>query len=215
MLELPTPAVDQIGRRWGWKLERSENHDRVAAAVTGGLPVAVYQDAGRRDWWQPFGSWPHHFERIAAWPGQARWRAVLVISDRLLSALPAELAEHTVVYRPPTLALGVGGGPLSCHELEGCVAKLFTAHRLCEASLTALAAGVANKHSAGFAEFADGREIPFLTYAADKLALVSAPGRADACEAAAMLAAGVRELIVPRTLVGGATLAVARRAVSS
>jgi cobalt-precorrin 5A hydrolase len=65
---LGLPAVDLIGRDWGWKVEGGEHLTAVSAAVVRGEPVAVWQDAGRRDWWALFGAWPDSFVRLEAWP---------------------------------------------------------------------------------------------------------------------------------------------------
>lgn len=220
---LQVPAVDLIGRQWGWKIERRENLTRVAAAVVQGQPVAVYQDAGRRDWWQPFGPWPHHFERLTAWPTKTSSTALLVISDRVVPQPPADLEQATLVYRPPSLTVGVGcRRGVSREEVEGCVNELFAHHRLSPVCITALASATLKKHEQGLVDFAEQREIPFLTYAPDKLAIVgpvptpsekvrSKIGIAGVCEPAAMLAAGVRELVVTKTVFRRLTLAVARR----
>jgi cobalt-precorrin 5A hydrolase len=87
------PAVDRIGRAWGWTIERAENLTRVAAAVVRRRTIAVWQDAGSPLWWEPFGPWPGHFVRLGGWDELPALRpsAVLVISDRLEPpGLPAE-----------------------------------------------------------------------------------------------------------------------------
>jgi cobalt-precorrin 5A hydrolase len=217
---LQTPAVDLIGRKWAWRIEDSANLARVAAAVAHGQPVGVYQDAGRPDWWQPFGVWPHHFERLTTWPTEARWQALLGISDRQLPPLPPELQDRVLIYRPPTLTVGVAcRRGVAQAEIEACIAELFTRHQLSLASITALASTARRKNEDGLIDYAEDRQIPFLTYAADRLALVNPnPDQKDSrfrlarvCEPAAMLAAGVRELVVPKTVFRRVTLAVARR----
>jgi cobalt-precorrin 5A hydrolase len=222
---LQLPAVDLIGKSWGWKLVGQENLTRVAAAVVKGEPVAVYQDAGRRDWWQSFGAWPHHFERVASWPEANRWNALLAISDRVLPALPAGLEGRTLVYRPPTLVLGIGcRRGVTREEIEECVAALFDRHGLSQSCITAAASAALKKNELGLIDFAEERQIPLLTYTADKLALIkplptpseqvrTKIGVAGVCEPAALLAAGARELLVTKTVFRRVTLAVARRSV--
>jgi cobalt-precorrin 5A hydrolase len=222
---VPVFDVALLGRRWGWKVERRENLPGVAAAIRAGGSVAVYQDAGRRDWLPPAGADAPRFTLLADWPTEARWSALIVVSDRSLPALPAGLDERTVVFRPPTLTLGVGCPPATAlDELEAVVAELFDRFRLSAASLTALAAGILSREDEALVAFAEDRRIPFLTYAPDKLALVrprppagqALPplSPADVCEPAAMLAACVRELVVPKTMIRGVALAVARRPVA-
>src|SRR5262245_26897676 len=87
---LGLPSADLIGQPFGWRIEDRRHLTAAAAAVVRGDPVGVYQDAGRRDWWQPFGPWPDHFRRLESWPPAEPWAALLVISDRLLP-LPADV----------------------------------------------------------------------------------------------------------------------------
>lgn len=211
---LRVPDVRLIGRRRGWKMEEAQNLERVSAVVRQGQPVGIYQDAGHADWWQPFGSWPHHFERISGWHELDACQALLAISDRVLPPLPARLREHSILYRPPTLALGVAcRRGLTATELTDCVAELFAEHRLSLQSLTAIAVPASHREEPGLVEFADERELPLLAYPADKLALTAPQGTtaAGACEPAAMLAAGVLELVVPKVVFRHVALAVARR----
>jgi cobalamin biosynthesis protein CbiG len=208
---------------FGWQLEDDSPLHKVEAAAAKGEPVAVYQDAGRSDWWKPLGAWPHSFERITEWPQRARWRALLAISDRVLPKPPQDLERMTLVFRPPTLTVGIASRRgVTTEEVEECVAALFQKSQLCPSSLTALASLHSRKNEMGLIDFTEERQIPFLTYAPDKLALLPRGARteeprrklhlADACEPAAMLAAGVRDVVVKKTVFPRMALAVARRA---
>jgi cobalt-precorrin 5A hydrolase len=212
--------VARLGQAWGWRLEREENLPRVEAALARGQPIAVFQDAGRREWWKSFGGWPHSCERIDAWPSAANWEALLVISDRLLPPPPAALADRTLVYRPPSLAVGIacrrGVEPA---DVEAAIQTLFERHGLSHKCITALAASTSRKHEPGLLDFAEELALPFLTYGRDKLLLARAAagqksgrlGAAACCEPAALLAAGVKEAVVGKTLFRRLALAVARR----
>jgi hypothetical protein len=216
-------SLKRITSTYSWQPERTNCLEKVEAIISRGDPVGVYQDAGRRDWWQALGGWPHSFERLAEWPHEsARWRALLIISDRVTPDPPPGLEEATLILRPPTLAVGVGcRRGIPAEELEDAVSRLFTENRLSFLSLTAVASAASRKNELGLTDFADERRIPLLTYAADKLALArranaasAGGGRllvAHACEPAAMLAAGVRELLIRKTVFPRLTLAVARR----
>jgi Cobalamin synthesis G N-terminal/Cobalamin biosynthesis central region len=99
---LGLPAVDLIGREWGWKLEAGDNLTRLAAAVVRGDTIGVYQDAGRRDWYEAVGGWPETFVRVAAWPPAQKFAGLIVISDR---SIALDDLPPVVLYRPPSLAL--------------------------------------------------------------------------------------------------------------
>jgi cobalamin biosynthesis protein CbiG len=231
LVTLPTERVvvsreidmSRIGRGWGWKLEHEENFQRIADAVAAKEPIAVYQDAGRRDWWQAFGAWPQQFERLKHWPNEVRWRGLIVISDRNIAELPRELESATLVFRPPTLTLGVASRRcVDGSELVECARLLFERHGLSSASLTAIGATASRKDDYVLADFAEDRGVPLLTYPADKLEWIRSGWserhqrrqrihHAGACEPAALLAAGVRDLLVPKTIFAKLALAVARR----
>jgi cobalt-precorrin 5A hydrolase len=218
---LGLPAVDLIGRRWGWRIDNRQDLTAAAAAVVRGGRVGVYQDAGRTDWWHPFGDWPAHFHRLESWPAAGTWDAVLAVSDRTLA--PASGAWPTVVYRPPTLVLGVGckrGVPFA--EIEELFQNVCAGHGLCPLSLGAVATATLKADEPGLVEFAARHDVPLQTFAVGELAAVGPlptpservrekVGVAGVAEPAAMLAAGTRRLVVPKQRGRRVTLAVARR----
>jgi len=223
VLEAPTadrlagPDVQLIGQRWGWRLDHVGNIDAITAAIRSGERVGVYQDAGQRDWWQAFGEWPHHFERLSNWPPRENFAALIVISDRLLERPEDHVAERMALYRPQTLTLGVScRRGVTVEEVADCCERLFAAHNLSTLSLTAVGTAATHKGEEGLASFAEQRAVPLLPYPPDKLALLQRTKRlgvASRCEPAAMLSAGVSALTVPKTLFRRVALAVARRTV--
>ncbi len=223
---LKSMSLERITANYSWRLESDENRERVEAVLSRGDPVAVYQDAGRRNWWQALGALPHFFERLPAWPNESRWGAILIITDRILPSAPPGLEQTTLVFRPPTLALGVGcRRGITADEIEESLRSLFAQNQLSPLSLTAAASTASHKKEAGLIDFAEERGIPLLTCPPEKLALlpparglstssVPTPRRlpiSHTCEPAAMLAAGVKELVVRKTLFPRLALAVARR----
>ncbi len=100
-----TLAVDLLGRELGWRLEAPKiNVTRVSAHVVNGEPVALVQEAGRRDWWRRATPPPAniqvfaHFEEI----DPEAFRGLLWVTRRAISPdLWQRFAERLVVYRPP------------------------------------------------------------------------------------------------------------------
>ncbi|MDR3635707.1 MAG: cobalamin biosynthesis protein [Isosphaeraceae bacterium] len=217
------PAVDRIGRTWGWAVERTENFTRVAAAVVRRECVAVWQDAGHTDWWHPFGPWPQHFVRLSA-PGDVsvvRPSAVLVISDR---AVPPGLPDdRTIVYRPPTLVAGVGCRRGATREaIDAWTESVFAAHGLSPLCIAAVATVHLKLDEPGLLAFARGRGLPLVSFPAESLAetpgierpserVRAKVGIAAVAEPAALRGAGATRLLVPKQIGPGVTLAVARR----
>jgi cobalamin biosynthesis protein CbiG len=215
---LGLPAVDLIGRDRGWKVEALEPLTAVAAAVVRGEHIGVWQDAGRRDRWLS-GAWPDSFVALDRWPPQGDWAGLLVISDRTLP--PA--AAPTVVYRPPSLALGVGcrrGVPSA--EIEELFQALCSAEALAPLSLGVVASATLKENEPGLREFAERHGVAFRTFTAEELESVGPTptpsetvrarvGVAGVAEPAALLAAGTRELLVTKRRGRRVTMAVARR----
>jgi len=221
---LGLPAVDLIGREWGWRIEGEgegrDNLTKVAAAVVRGEPIGVYQDAGRADWWQVFGEWPSSFHRIESWPPTGSWPGLLAISDRWL----ARLDEcPVVVFRPPSLVLGTGcrrGVPVE--EFEALFKELCQTRGFAPLSLGIVATVSLKANEPGLLEFAARHGVPVVSYAPEELAQVaSLPtpsekvrakiGMPGVAEPAAMLAAGATSLLLPKHRGQRLTMALARR----
>ncbi len=97
-------AVDLLGREFGWRIEASkDNVTRASAAVVNDEPVALVQEAGARHWWTRAAPLPANLRLFAALEevDPAAFAAVLWISRRIVSDLPAALAAKLVTYRPP------------------------------------------------------------------------------------------------------------------
>jgi cobalamin biosynthesis protein CbiG len=212
-------APELVGRPYGWKLEASGGALlRVAATLAQGLPVAVYQDDGPRDWragLQPLWS-VDRLEQLA----DAATGGAIAISDR---QLPEALLEHTVVWRPRGLVVGLGcssGAPLD--ELEQLLDEALTAAGLARGGIGALATLDRKLTEPALQTLAHGLGLPVQGYAAAELAPIDVPNpsevvrRAVGCpsvaEAAARLAAGGGELLVPKRASPHATVAIAHRA---
>ena len=217
---LRLPAVDMIGRTWGWKLEAGDNLTKLAAAVVRGDTIGVYQDAGRRDWCEPFGRWPETFVRFSTWPPASRFAALIVISDR---SIGLDDLPPAVLYRPPSLVLGVGcrrGVP--CSAIEELYQTLCRKHGLSPLSLGMIATISLKADEPGLCEFAARHGVALRCFPPEELARVaeipspsetvrSKIGVAGVAEPAAMLAAETTSLVVPKLRSETVTMAVARR----
>jgi cobalt-precorrin 5A hydrolase len=220
---LGLPAVDLIGKRDGWRIENPDCLTAVAAAVVRGEPVGVYQDAGRRNWWQEFGDWPEHFHRLECLlAGAVGFSAVLAISDRVW---PLSGNEKTPVlfYRPPTLVLGAGckrGVPLP--EFEELFGQVCSTHRLSPLSLAEIATVSLKADEPGLLEFAARHGVALRSFTVEELATVgplptpservrAKIGIAGVAEPAALLAAKTDHLLVPKVRGKRVTMAVTQR----
>jgi len=217
---LGLPPVDLIGRDWGWKIERPENVKRVAAAAVRGENIGVYQDIGRRDWWQVFGEWPANFQRIKFWPPQGYWAGLVIITDLQLPELDL---YPSVVYRPPTLVLGVGcrrGVPTE--QIEVMFQDVCRDQAFAPLSLGAVATATLKAEEPGLLEFASRHRVPLRTFTLEQLAAVpDLPSPSEnvhrkfgvwgVAEPAAILAAGTGRLVMLKRRGQRITMALARR----
>jgi cobalt-precorrin 5A hydrolase len=221
-------AVDLLGSELGWRIEATNEAMLAAsAAVVNDEPVALVQEAGRRDWWarhangrqQPLPANITLFERLED-VDCSHFAALLLISDR---AIPDELAlpfaGRCVTYRPgPTkLALGLGcdRGTLAAtiaqainEALDSCGAAIGDVARVASIDLKA--------DEAGLLEVARDKGWTIRFYAAAELAAVDVPnpsetvrqhtGTPSVSEAAALLAGGVdkTQLLVEKHRLRGA-----------
>ena len=202
---LGLPALDQFGADLGFRLEEGAELATVAAALVAGDPVTLLSDQ----------RWP-----LPPLPGNVTVAEepvapCLVVSDRLV-----EWPRPALVYRPPSLLVGVGcsrGAP--AEEILDLIDTALADAALAPASVATLASVAAKRDEPGLAAAARARGWPLRFHPAGELAVVPVPnpsaaaahavGTPSVAEAAA-LAAGRAELVVPKRKTARATVAVAR-----
>ena len=138
-----TLAVDLLGREFGWKLMADSTAvTRASAAVINGQPIGIWQGAGERGWWPNETPLP---ENITVYPtledlAASACAAALIVTDNI-EPLDTMLADKiTVVYRPRSLAVGMGcrrGVPVE--ELESLLAEALEENDLAPGCLAAIA----------------------------------------------------------------------------
>lgn len=222
-----TIPVDILGRELGWSLEAEENVTAVSAHVVNEEPIAFIQETGEKNWWTrgtPLPKSIRIFASLDEVTDRSAFKAFLVVTDRARAALPGDIQGRLVLYRPRSLAVGLGcnrGTP--CDEVLDAVRTTFDEHGLAMASARNFATTQVKADEAGFLEIAKRLDRPFAYFTKEELSsfdalpnpsevvkkFVGSPGVA---EPAAMLSAGVAELIVPKRKFPNVTVAVARAA---
>src|ERR671925_810445 len=101
-----TIAVDLLGREFGWTIENFENVTKVSACMVNEEKIAIYQDAGEKNWWHA--TFPKNitFVESIAQVSLPQFKAGLLISDRVVS--DPTIVRKSVIYRPKSLVVGVG-----------------------------------------------------------------------------------------------------------
>jgi len=222
-----TLAVDLLAQTNGWYVEDASALTTVSAAIVNGEPVALLEDCGELDWWGnelPKGArrpWPDNLIHVTNPQEAGNFAALLVIADRLIEGLPQDVP--TLVYRPPTLVLGVGcrrGIPFT--TLDTFVKETLAEHRIAFQSIAVLATADIKADEAALQILAQRYGWSFETHAVETLKTITAipnpserverlVGTPSVSEAAALLSSNGGELIVPKQKGEGMTIAVARK----
>lgn len=222
---LQVTAVDLVGRSQGWRIDASPTDlTRAAAAVVNGAPVALWLDPETNAPWPDDCPLSDNIIAVSDFAAAIAppYTAALAVSDRILSVPPD--APPLIIYRPPTLAAGIGcrrGTPVE--HLQELITGTLRDYGLSTESLSRIATADIKADEPGIIALADAMKLPLHIYMAAEL---DAAGRQSGeatpsaaqdllgvfgvSEPAALLAAGANALVIPRTKSEQATVAVAR-----
>jgi cobalt-precorrin 5A hydrolase len=201
-----TIAVDLVGREFGWTIENFENVTKVSALMVNEERIALYQDAGERNWWHaqmPKNVVPVHTIEEA---GSEDFKAALVITDRLIP--DPLIASKSVIYRPKSLVVGIGlHWDTSSETIEFGITTVMKEKGLAFSSIRSIASVNREAKVKGLEEFSARHKIPVEIYDKAELAKVKVPnpsptvqkfeGTASVSEAASLLSSK-GSLIVPK-----------------
>lgn len=214
-----TIAVDLVGRAFGWTIDNFENVTRVSAFMVNEERIAIYQDAGERNWWQ--GPLPgnvtqvYSIEKIKS----QEYKAALIISDRLLT--DEEVINKSVIYRPKTLVVGIGlHWDTSKETIESGISNVLKTNSLSFQSIRNIASINRKAKVKGLEEFSKEYNIPSEIYEKDELASVEVPnpsitvqryeGTPSVSEAASLLSSKGNLIIPKQKFPPNLTIAVSR-----
>jgi cobalt-precorrin 5A hydrolase / precorrin-3B C17-methyltransferase len=202
---LGLPALDQLGADLGFSVEPGSDLADVAAALVGGDEVTVVSDQ----------RWPlPPLPQVLVRADEPR-PPCLLITDRLVDP-----PRPAVVYRPPSLVVGVGcsrGAPAA--EIGDLIDRALAEAGLAASSVAYLASVDAKRDEPGPRQTAAERGWPLRFQPSQALARVAVPNPSAAVAAAvgtpsvaeaATLAGGPAALVVPKRKSRHATVAVAR-----
>jgi cobalt-precorrin 5A hydrolase len=201
-----TIAVDLAGREFGWTIENFENVTKTSAFMVNEEKIAVYQDAGEKNWWHA--PLPKNVTVVGSIEEirSPEFKAGLVISDRAIS--DPEIKSKSVIYRPRSLVVGIGlHWDTSKDAIESGIRAVFEEKGLSFASIRNVSSINREARVKGLEEFSKQYNIPVEIYGKDELASVSVPnpsatvqkfeGTPSVSEASSLLSSK-GELIVPK-----------------
>ena len=214
-----TIAVDLVGREFNWTIENFENVTKVSAFMVNEEKIAIYQDAGERNWWHvPLPGNVTVVDSIDKIKSQ-EFKAGLMISDRLV--LDQSVIDKSVIYRPKSLVVGIGlHWDTSKETIESGIDTVLKENGLSFQSVRNIASINRKAKVKGLEEFSAHYNIPVEIYEKDRLSSVDVPnpsptvqkfeGTPSVSEAASLLSSK-GELVVPKQkLPPNLTLAVSR-----
>jgi cobalt-precorrin 5A hydrolase len=214
-----TIAVDLVGREFNWTIENFENVTKVSAFMVNEEKIAIYQDAGERNWWHaPLPGNVTIVDSIDKIRSQ-EFKAGLIISDRLV--LDQTIIEKSVIYRPKSLVVGIGlHWDTSKQTIKSGIDTVFKEYGLSFQSIRNLASINRKAKVKGLEEFSIEHSIPVEIYEKDTLASVEVPnpsttvqkfeGTSSVCEASSLLSSKGQLLVPKQKLPPNLTIAVSR-----
>ena len=214
-----TIAVDLVGRHLGWKIQDDSTVTATSAHMVNGETIGIYQDAGSLDWWT--GPLPRNvtkYDDIDIMADSDR-TAFLTITDR--TDIPPHIQEHGVVYRPPSLVVGVGlHRTTTSDKILSCMHECLAKYNLSRMSVSKLASLKKPVPVQGLIQAGEQTGIPVTYVERDALAEADAPnpsgvvarfeGTPSVSEAAALIVSGGDIIVEKQKFPPDLTLAVAR-----
>jgi cobalt-precorrin 5A hydrolase len=214
-----TIAVDLVGREFGWTIENFENVTKVSAFMVNEEKIAIYQDAGERNWWHA--PLPANVAIVDSIDKirSPEFKAGLIISDRLV--LDQTIIGKSVIYRPKSLVVGIGlHWDISKETIKSGIDTVLKENGLSFQSIRNLASINRKAKVKGLEEFSIEHGIPVEIYEKDRLASVEVPnpsatvqkfeGTSSVSEASSLLSSKGQLAVPKQKLPPNLTLAVSR-----
>ena len=100
-----TIAVDLVGNEFGWKIENNSTVTKISALMVNEEKIGVFQDSGEKNWWKK--DLPNNVKKYLTIEEleSSNSKGCLIISDKIIQS---SILKNSVVYRPPTLVVGIG-----------------------------------------------------------------------------------------------------------
>ena len=101
-----TISVDLVGKEFGWKIDDSSPVTKISAFMINEEKIGVFQDVGDKNWLKQ--KLPTN---VTIYPSLEELKnsesvGYLIITDKAIEE--EQIIEKAVIYRPPTLVVGIG-----------------------------------------------------------------------------------------------------------
>ena len=99
-----TIAVDLVGRELNWKIDDDSTVTKISAHMVNEEPLGVFQQVGKKNWYKKLPKNVSIYDTLDDLK-KSNSKGYLIISDRIIDE---EIVKESVIYRPPSLVVGVG-----------------------------------------------------------------------------------------------------------
>jgi len=212
-----TIAVDLVGREFGWKIDNDSTVTKISAHMVNEENIGVYQEAGKMNWCKELPKNVKIYQNLDEMKNSDS-KGYLIISDRILEG---EFLKNSVVYRPPSLVVGIGlhwdtSKEIIKEGLDFCLQKF----KLSEKSIAKLVSIKKPEDVKGLVDIGKEMGITVEYVTREDLAEISAPnpsdmvkafeGTSSVSEAAAIKVSGGELIVEKQKFPPNLTIAIAR-----
>jgi len=214
-----TIAVDLLGKELGWKIEDDSTVTKISAFMVNEEEIGVYQDAGNKDWWNK--KLPLNVIIYSSMEElkNSQAKGLLIMTDKEIDN--KEILRNSVVYRPPTLVVGVGLHVDTTKEtikegLSFCLEK----YKLSVKSIAKLVSIKKQQDVQGLIDLGKEMNVPIEYFQNEELATIEIPnpsktvqtfeGTPSVSEAAAIKSSGGKLVVEKQKFPPNLTIAIAR-----
>ena len=213
-----TIPVDLVGKEFGWKIDDDTTVTKVSALMVNKEKIAIYQDAGSKNWWKK--EFPVNVSRYENFDElkHSQSKGFLIISDQIFDD---KVLENGVVYRPPTLVVGIGlHWDTSKETIKSGLESSLQKFNLSVKSIARFVSIKKEKDVVGLIELGKEMDIPIEYIDREELASISTPnpsktvqkfeGTSSVSEAAAIKSSGGKLIVEKQKFPPNLTIAIAR-----
>lgn len=214
-----TIAVDLLGKEFGWKIDDDSTVTKVSAFMVNEEKIGIFQDTGNKDWWnKKLPSNVTIYSSINEMKN-SQSKGFLIISDKIIEDV--DILENSVIYRPPTLVLGIGLHVDTTKEtisegLNFCLEK----YNLSRKSIAKLVSIKKDNDVQGLIDLGKEMNVPIEYFQKEELAAIEIPnpsetvqafeGTPSVSEAAAIKSSGGTLVVEKQKFPPNLTIAIAR-----
>jgi cobalt-precorrin 5A hydrolase len=212
-----TIAVDLVGREFGWKIDDDSTVTKISAHMVNEENIGIYQEIGKMNWCKELPKNVKIYHSLEEMKNSDS-KGYLIISDRILEG---DFLKNSVVYRPPSLVIGIGLHWDTSKEtikegLDFCLKKF----KLSEKSIAKLVSIKKSEYVKGLVDIGKEMGITVEYVNREDLAEISTPnpsdtvkvfeGTSSVSEAAAIKISGGKLIVEKQKFPPNLTIAIAR-----